>query len=63
MKQFYGKDQGVFDMLKWHWGVSPEEAEKCIGCGQCEDLCTQHLPIVKRLEEIALAARVAKAGK
>ncbi len=51
MKQLYGKDQGVLDMLKWHWNLPPEEAEKCIGCGQCEDLCTQHLSIVKRLEE------------
>lgn len=63
MKQLYGKDQGVLDMLKWHWNLPAEEAEKCIGCGQCEDLCTQHLSIVKRLEEIANAGRAAKAGK
>jgi predicted aldo/keto reductase-like oxidoreductase len=25
----------------------------CTGYGQCEKLCTQHLPIIERLKEIA----------
>lgn len=28
-------------------------AKDCIKCGRCEQECTQHLPIIKRLEEIA----------
>ncbi len=52
-KQLYGKDERVLSRLKWHWNVPPDLAAKCIECGQCEDACTQHLPIVERLREIA----------
>lgn len=40
------------DRLKGHWGLSPEMAAKCISCKKCEQLCTQHLPIIERLAEI-----------
>ncbi len=39
--------------LKGHWGISVNRAGDCIKCGQCETLCTQHLPIMDRLDEIA----------
>lgn len=26
-------------------------ADACIGCGQCEEVCPQHIPVVSRLEE------------
>lgn len=26
-------------------------ADACIGCGQCEDACPQHIPVITRLEE------------
>lgn len=42
------------DRLKFHWGIPSEKAADCIKCGQCETLCTQHLPIIERLEEIAV---------
>ncbi|MBP1756413.1 MAG: hypothetical protein H6Q59_2811 [Firmicutes bacterium] len=43
----------ISDRLKGHWGISNKLAAECIKCGQCETLCTQHLPIIDRLEEIA----------
>jgi predicted aldo/keto reductase-like oxidoreductase len=42
------------DRLQWHWGIPASAAGVCIKCGKCEKLCTQHLPIVDRLAEIAL---------
>ena len=42
----------ITNRLKWHWGLSPAIAGDCTGCGQCEQACTQHLPIIERLAEI-----------
>lgn len=39
--------------LKNHWHIPASEAGECIKCGKCEKLCTQHLPIIERLDEIA----------
>ena len=38
--------------LNYHWGVSPESAKDCTECGKCEELCTQKLPIIERLNKI-----------
>lgn len=38
--------------LQNHWAIKPDTAADCIACGQCEGLCTQHLPIIERLREI-----------
>lgn len=48
-----GADQATRDRLRWHWSLSPEGAEECIACGQCEEACTQHLPIGDRMAAIA----------
>jgi predicted aldo/keto reductase-like oxidoreductase len=51
-EKILGNDIG--DRLKWHWGIPASKAAECIKCGLCETLCTQHLPIMERLDEIAL---------
>lgn len=45
------------DRLAWQWGLKPDAAKECIACGKCESLCTQHLPIIERLREIAQSQR------
>ncbi len=51
--KLYGKKEAALDRLKWHWNIPPEEAARCAECGECEEACTQHLPIMERLKEIA----------
>lgn len=41
------------DRMDNHWQINREMAAECIKCGKCEELCTQHLPIIERLEEIS----------
>ena len=48
-----GGDQSIANRLRWHWNMTPGDAAGCIDCGQCEEKCTQHLPIRDRLKEIA----------
>ena len=38
-----------YDKLAEEFG----KASECIGCGQCEDMCPQHLPITRLIEEVA----------
>jgi len=49
-----GQPDAVWGRLKWHWGVDDvdELVERCIDCGRCEELCTQHLPIRERLKTV-----------
>jgi uncharacterized protein len=61
-KVLQGGDQEMRDRLKWHWSLSPDEASVCTQCGQCEEACTQHLPIRDRLSEIATLTGGPSAG-
>lgn len=45
-------DRAMLQQMKWHWGISPKDAEACTQCGLCEERCTQHLPIRERLKEL-----------
>lgn len=51
-----GDESEISDRLLYHWGVPVESAAACISCGKCERQCTQHLPIAKRMGEIAALA-------
>ncbi|MHC4394173.1 MAG: aldo/keto reductase [Planctomycetota bacterium] len=44
----------MINQLRWHWGIALEDnyLDKCTECGQCEQACTQKLPIVERLKVI-----------
>lgn len=42
----------MLSRLKNHWHIQSSVADTCIQCGKCEKLCTQHLPIIERLQEI-----------
>lgn len=53
-KLLTGKEEQITDRLSGHWGIEKELAEDCIACKKCERQCTQHLPIIERLAEIAV---------
>lgn len=56
------EDHHVVNRLKYHWGLTPDAAEACTACGACEKACTQHLPIIERLAEMAAIARRSRQG-
>lgn len=46
--------EDIINRLKWHWGgMTTDAAKACSACGACEKKCTQHLPIIERMNEIA----------
>ena len=48
-----GDRQALTNRFRLHWGITPGEAGRCTRCGACEERCTQHLPIIDRLAELA----------
>jgi len=54
-QKILGREDGgdhIANRLKWHWGLDRSAAVGCTACGLCEDTCTQHIDIIKRLQEI-----------
>jgi predicted aldo/keto reductase-like oxidoreductase len=49
---FDGPD-ALKNRLRFHWNIESSEAAACTGCGHCEPLCTQKLPIVESLRKVA----------
>jgi uncharacterized protein len=49
--------------LRYHWGIPEIEAalSACTECRHCEDVCTQHLPILERFEDLKKCERKVKA--
>ena len=47
-----GKINDVIERLELHWGFKLEDdfLQNCTECGQCEEACTQKLPIRERLK-------------
>ncbi|MBI9102734.1 MAG: aldo/keto reductase [Spirochaetales bacterium] len=55
--------EGMYERLKYYWGVDPSLIDTCIDCGQCEAACTQKLPIMKRFEMVRKALAEEKAAR
>lgn len=49
----FGDRSKIKRRLDNYWHLDQEEAARCVACGNCESQCTQHLPIIERLKEIA----------
>ncbi len=53
----------IFEAMNYHrvWGLTEHaknmyrkleiNAEACVECGECEEKCPQHIPIIKQLKE------------
>ncbi len=48
-----GDGKIVTERFRLHWKIDRHLAADCIRCGACEERCTQHLPIIQRLSELA----------
>lgn len=49
VREDVGDQQAEYDRLTLEFG----KASACIGCGQCEGICPQGLPIMDDLKDVA----------
>lgn len=55
---------GVLRKLSLDFHKTPENSENlCIQCGQCEKICTQHLPIIERIQTLTKWIKISCASK
>lgn len=59
-KQFVDWDNS--SSYEHYTGTKYGRASDCIGCGQCEEICPQHLPVAKLLGEVARMYDSTQAG-
>jgi len=52
-------DHAVQASMKYEWRLPLSRAAACIACGVCESKCTQKLPIISRLAEMAMMKELA----
>ncbi len=56
-------DLSVFEKVEWNKRryvrliEQNGDASKCVGCGACENICPQHLPIIEKLQDADAALR------
>lgn len=53
MRELAEKAWTAQTMLYSHFSEQYGKASECIGCGQCEKMCPQHLPVRKWLKKVA----------
>jgi predicted aldo/keto reductase-like oxidoreductase len=64
-QMFNSSDEEMIGQLRHDesWGLlvgRKADASACVKCGQCEEVCTQHLNIIERLQQIAEWERALK---
>jgi len=55
------RDRGAAEFFYFHILKEGQRASHCEECGQCEELCPQHIPIRERLKEVAREFESARA--
>ncbi len=53
--------QPLSSRLQLHWGADIKALENCTECRECEEKCTQHLPILERFELLKKKVKEEKA--